>query len=87
MKLPKADLRRSSLVDQAIAAVKRAIADGSLNSGDRLVQAQLAASLGLGTPIVREALIQLVNQGFLTRIPRKGTFVTNLTEEQIVEVY
>jgi DNA-binding GntR family transcriptional regulator len=81
------NLKRVSLVEQAIAAVKKAILNNTLAPGERIIEARLAATLHIGHPTVREALIQLEHEGFITRRPHRGTFVSESNPNQDAEVY
>ena len=47
---------------------------------------KLAADLGVGTTAVREALFELEAQGFVTRLTNKGTFVTQLSKEDVAQI-
>jgi DNA-binding GntR family transcriptional regulator len=67
--------------------MKQAIFEGLLKPGDRVVEAKLASSLKIGHPTVREALIELEHAGFVTRIPNRGTFITKLSKNQVMEIY
>jgi DNA-binding GntR family transcriptional regulator len=78
-----------SLSQSAAEAVREAIISGKLSPGERLVEQKLAASLGIGQPTLREALKELEYQGFVRKIPHKGSYVTQLTRkdfEKILEV-
>ena len=81
------NLKRVSLVEQAIAAVKKAILNGALTPGERIIEARLAATLHIGHPTVREALIELEHHGFITRLPNRGTFVSDSNPKRDAEVY
>jgi DNA-binding GntR family transcriptional regulator len=85
--LTSADIQFSSRVEQTAAVIKNAILEGRLKAGDRIGEANIAATLRIGQPTVREALIQLQHTGFLVRIPHRGTFVVRLTDEQAAETY
>src|SRR5260370_16949405 len=78
---------RVSLVERTVASMKQAIFEGLLKPGDRVVEAKLASSLKIGHPTVREALIELEHAGFVTRIPNRGTFITKLSKNQVMEIY
>jgi DNA-binding GntR family transcriptional regulator len=49
-----------------------AIADGRLRSGQRLIETELAADLGISRIPVREALRELESQGLLVSRPHRG---------------
>lgn len=63
----------------AARVLRDAILKGRLQPGDRLVEQKLAGRLGIGQPTLREALKELEHQGFVRKIPHKGTYVTNLS--------
>lgn len=73
--------------DQIVSAVKNAILAGKLESGDPIVESKIAQQLDVGTPLVREALIQLEHQGFVQKIPFKGTVVTKLSREDVAHIF
>ena len=45
----------------------------------------LARELGVSQATVREGLIQLEHAGLVTRIPNKGTYVLDLSAEEVIE--
>jgi DNA-binding GntR family transcriptional regulator len=87
MELTSTDVLFRTRVEQTVAAIRKAILEGRLKWGERLIEAELAATFKIGQPTVREALIRLEHRGFLTRVPHRGTFVFRPTFEQAVEIY
>jgi DNA-binding GntR family transcriptional regulator len=73
--------------NQVVLAMKEAILEGSIQPGSSLVESRLAQELGAGIPLVREALIELEHQGFVQRIPYKGTTVTKLEPADIKRIF
>ena len=73
--------------DQIVISVKNAILAGRLESGDPIVENKIAQQLGVGTPLVREALIELEHQGFVQKVPFKGTIVTKLSREDVDNIF
>ncbi len=56
------------------------IKDGTLNSGDKLPsENELMAEYGISRDTVRKSLQLLLENGFITKIRGKGSFVTELT--------
>lgn len=69
--------------------LRKAIISGALKPGERLIEQKLAAKMGIGQPTLREALKDLEYQGFVKKIPQRGTYVTKLGKEdcrKILEV-
>src|SRR5215471_6126807 len=64
--------------DQVIEMIKGAILSGKMEPGEAIVENKIANILGVGTPLVREALLELEHQGFVQKFPYKGTVVTEL---------
>jgi DNA-binding GntR family transcriptional regulator len=70
-----------------VQAIKDAILSGEIQPGDQIVESRIAQQLGSGIPLVREALIELEHQGFVQKIPYKGTMVTKLGPKEIREIF
>ena len=75
-----------SAPEAAAEAIREAITIGTLKSGQRLIEHKLAASLGIGQPTLREALKELEYQGFVHKIPQKGTYITTFDKEDCREL-
>lgn len=75
-----------SAPEAAAQAIRDAVLSGSLKPGDRIIEEKLAISLGIGQPTVREALKELEFQGFVRKIPRRGTYVTKLTQDDFRKI-
>jgi len=63
------------------------ILDGRLAAGSRLVEADLAERFGVSRGPIRDALQELARTGLAVDLPRRGTFVSSLTERDLGEVY
>jgi len=72
---------------QAVAeAIREAITVGTLRPGQRLIEQKLAASFGIGQPTLREALKELEYQGFVNKIPLKGTYIATFDKNDCREL-
>ena len=80
----RAPRRRTST---SATALRAAILDGSLSSGEHLVQTQLAAELGVSTTPVREALRDLAKEGLVTIDAHRGALVRPLSMSEVREIY
>jgi DNA-binding GntR family transcriptional regulator len=67
--------------------LREAIASGVLKPGERLMEIQLAEELGVSRTPVREAIRKLELEGFVIMIPRRGTYVADLSIKDINEVF
>lgn len=76
-----------SLKDKAYNAIKSAILSLKLKPGDPLVESELAQQLGISKTPVRDALLELEREGFVTKVLFKGTYVTEITLEDVREVF
>ena len=81
-----APLQRIVLKDRVAELIKDAILNGKLEPGERIVEMKVASDLGVGTTAVREALFELEAQGFVSRVTNKGTFVTELTADDVEQI-
>lgn len=73
------EVRLISITEQVSANLKARILRGELTPGQRLVEQQLARSLGVGQNAIREALIELAHRGFVRRVANRATYVTSLS--------
>lgn len=67
--------------------IRNRILAGSLLPGARLVNRTLGKELGVSPIPVREALNRLVSDGVVEQIPGAGTYVRNLTKEDLIQLY
>ena len=72
--------------DQVTKALRDAIVSGRMQPGDAIVESRVARQLGVGQPLVREALLDLEHSGFVQRVPYRGTSVTKLGPEEIDQI-
>ena len=73
--------------DRVSDVIREAIVSGKLRPGERIVEMQVSKDLGVGNTAVREALFDLESKGFVTRVANKGTFVTQLTIEDVEQIF
>jgi DNA-binding GntR family transcriptional regulator len=67
--------------------LKDMILDGEIASGQRLTEAYLSNLLQMSRIPVREALQQLVHEGFVERNEKNGYQVTEFNEQDIIDLY
>ena len=78
---------KSTVVNYVTASLRKAILNGTLKKGDRLIQEEWAARLDVSRMPIREALTQLQIEGLVEMVPHKGAIVTPITRDNIEEIY
>jgi DNA-binding GntR family transcriptional regulator len=79
--------KRPTLMHQALQEIREAIRKGKFKPGDRLVETQLAEEMHISRFPIREALRYLEKEGLVEAKPFKGTYVAQLTERDMEELY
>jgi DNA-binding GntR family transcriptional regulator len=80
-------ITRQSSGDQVAAYIRRMIFLGELKHGDRIRQDDIAAELGVSRIPVREAIIALDREGWVSIEPHRGAFVHGLDENSVRDHY
>jgi DNA-binding GntR family transcriptional regulator len=73
--------------DNVYVRLKDAILTGSLRPMERITENKVAASYGLSRTPVREAFRRLETEGLIQVIPQRGSFVSQPSVEDILEIY
>lgn len=68
-------------------ALRQAIKDGILRPGERIMEIQLADELGVSRTPIREAIRKLEQEGFVVMVPRRGTYVADISLKDIAQVF
>ncbi len=76
-----------SLDKLAYQKIKEAILTFQFLPGQNLVEGELAAQLGISKTPVRDALMRLEKEGLVSRQPYKGTFVSDITNQDMVNIF
>jgi len=75
------------LRDVVSEALRQAIREGVLQPGERLMEIQLADELGVSRTPIREAIRKLELEGFVVMVPRRGTYVADISLKDVVQVF
>lgn len=67
--------------------LSEAIIAGVLPPGQRLTEEQLASLFEVSRTPVREAIVRLEAEHFAMRVPRRGLVVSQITPQEIIDVY
>ena len=79
--------RRSSLVEDAYDALKRAIRENEYPPGYQGSEQEIADRLKMSRTPVHEALIRLQAEGLVRVLPRKGVVVAAVSPDDVREIY
>jgi DNA-binding GntR family transcriptional regulator len=79
-------LRRASLRDQVLSAIRNALVTGQLVPGVVYSAASLAADLGVSNSPVREAMLALVDEGLMEVVPNRGYRPVSLSAADTAEI-
>src|SRR5712671_3646537 len=72
---------------RVVSSLREAIINGSIQSGEQIVEGKIAQQFGVGQGLIREALIELEHQGFVQRTPFSGTQVPKLSLEDAQQIF
>ncbi|KJL48337.1 HTH-type transcriptional regulator McbR [Microbacterium hydrocarbonoxydans] len=75
-----------NIAEQVTEALRSAIHSGEFVPGERLVERKLAERLGVSHIPVREALTRLAQERLITREPRRGARVAQLSAQDLEEI-
>ena len=67
--------------------LRDAIRKGILEPGERLMEVQLAEELGISRTPVREAIRKLEQEGYVIMMPRRGTYVSDISTNDVKEIF
>lgn len=73
--------------DHVAEALRRSILAGEMAPGTQLVESPLAAQFGVSRGLLREAVRELIETGLVVNRPYAGTFVTEINERVLRDVY
>ncbi len=68
-----------SVTESIVHYLRDHIISGDFAPGRKLTEMELSAQMGVSRPPLREALRIMENDNLVTRIPRKGTYVTTIS--------
>ena len=80
-------LSRMSLADAIRVQLREKILSGEIAMGERIIEQNVAKSMGTSAGPVREAFVALVHEGLLITLPNRGTFVTSISEDEARGAY
>lgn len=80
------ELDYRNLSDAVFIKLKEEILNATLNPGQRLQQVELSKKYGISRAPIRDALLKLEAEGFVT-VTRKGAVVSSIDADEVQEIY
>lgn len=80
-------LEHTDLTEQTYAILKERILTRQLEPGEKVAVPEVANALGVSRTPVTDALKRLAGEGLVEIVPRRGTFVTELTARDVDELF
>jgi DNA-binding GntR family transcriptional regulator len=77
----------TALAEKAYREIKAMVLENRVHGGEYLLEEDLARAVGMSRTPLREALVQLQNEGLVAIVPRRGVQVVPLTVEDMREVH
>ncbi|MBP5872743.1 MULTISPECIES: GntR family transcriptional regulator [Streptomyces] len=72
--------------ESVVTMLRNAILDGTFPAGSQLRETHLAEEMGVSRTTLREGLQRLDEEGLVTRVPFRGSFVAEVSREVIAEI-
>lgn len=79
-------LNQRTTPDSVVEVLRKAILDGGLAPGSQLREVHIAKELGISRAPLREALRMLEEEGLVTKIAFRGSFVTEVGRDTVREI-
>lgn len=73
--------------DKFCKTLRKSILLGKLNPGERLIESDLSEKYGVSRGMIRESLMLLSNEGFITISPNKGASVAKISTQELEDYY
>jgi DNA-binding GntR family transcriptional regulator len=80
------EMTAASLRHRITNVLRKAIVEGRLKPGDRIVEEGVSEQLRVSRGPVREALRQLEQEGLVVSFPYRGTEVLGVSQEEVAEI-
>lgn len=80
-------MAKNALKNVAYEYLLNAIMSYEIKPGEVIVEQEISDQLGISRTPIREAFKQLESEGLVHHFPSRGTFVTNLTVQDVEEIF
>lgn len=80
-------MKKENFGDQVFEQLKKMILDGVFRPGNRIIESEVAESIGISRTPVREALHKLEAERLIVRLPKGGYVVKGMSRGEIEEIF
>jgi len=80
-------LELKSLTAVVLDEIRMRILTGDFRPGERINESEIALNLSISRSPVREAFRVLEGEGLITTLPRKGSFITDISAQDVEELF
>lgn len=77
----------NSLSERVYQQFHKSLVAGELRPGQKIVESELAATMGISRTPIREAMKRLAKDHLIVLVPRSGCYVAKMSEKDIHEIY
>lgn len=81
------NIDNTPLSEKIAETIREYIMKGNIKPGERLTEPKLSAMLGISRTPIREALRLLESEGFIDIFPRRGAVVSDITPQDVDEIF
>lgn len=81
------NVKKENFGDQVFEQLKKMIFDGEFRPGNRIIESEVAESIGISRTPVREALHKLEAERLIVRLPKGGYVVKGMSISEIEEIF
>ncbi len=76
-----------TMQDEIVDLIRDAALRGDVELGQHLPEQELAEQMRVSRIPIREAMRQLEQEGLIVRVPNRGCFVVDFTEQDVIEIF
>lgn len=80
-------VKMPTLRGQIAAQIREAILEGRLRPGEKIVERKLSEQFGASLTAIREAIITLESEGFVSKKPNAATYITQLDLADVESIF
>ena len=85
--MKKSGKKKRPIVEELAVQLREEIKDGTLRPNERILEEELAKRFSISRSPIREALRILESEGNVTILPRRGVYVSEIDQDDIMDMF